>query len=206
MSSSLYICYPAVLWRCLGGRKGIWPVKNWVVGCWRGCLGWGADLHIAQQMPLPLTISCSSKSRLVLTFLVLPFWYLLTHVVLDKFSRAFSYLQPEDIGGRCSAPAICQSLTSADPTTCHLLLFSIVVKKLHSIQCRRKTMTWRCKNINRVAHFWILSAGTFLDQHLIMIRLWELATLQTRPTTDTMACCAAVPSLLLAVDANNCHW
>jgi len=28
-------------------------------------------LHIAQQMPLPLTISCSSKSRLVLSsFLV----------------------------------------------------------------------------------------------------------------------------------------
>ena len=25
---------PSVLWRCrLGGRKGIWPVKNWVVGC-----------------------------------------------------------------------------------------------------------------------------------------------------------------------------
>jgi len=46
---------PAVLWRCwLGGRKGIRPVKNWVVGCWCGCLGWDADLHIAQQMPLPL--------------------------------------------------------------------------------------------------------------------------------------------------------
>jgi len=61
-------------WRCwLGGRKGIRPGKNWVVGCWRGCLGWGADLHIAQQIPLPLTLSCSSKSRLVLTFLVLPF-------------------------------------------------------------------------------------------------------------------------------------
>jgi len=29
-------------------------------------LGQGADLHMAQQMPLPLTISCSSKSRLVL--------------------------------------------------------------------------------------------------------------------------------------------
>ena len=26
---------PSVLWRCwLGGRKGIWPVKNWVVRCW----------------------------------------------------------------------------------------------------------------------------------------------------------------------------
>ena len=30
---------PSVLWRCwLGGRKGIRPVKNWVVGCWCGCL------------------------------------------------------------------------------------------------------------------------------------------------------------------------
>jgi len=30
---------PSVLWRCwLGGRKGIWPVKNWVVGYWRGYL------------------------------------------------------------------------------------------------------------------------------------------------------------------------
>ena len=26
-----------MLWRCwLGGRKGIRPVKNWVVGCWHG--------------------------------------------------------------------------------------------------------------------------------------------------------------------------
>ena len=31
--------FPSVLWRCwLGGRKGIRPVKNWVVGCWRGYL------------------------------------------------------------------------------------------------------------------------------------------------------------------------
>ena len=32
-------------------------------------LSTGADLHVAQLMPLPLTISCSSKSRLVLPFL-----------------------------------------------------------------------------------------------------------------------------------------
>ena len=38
-------------------------------------------------MPLPLTLSCSSKSRLVLTFLVLPFWYLLTRVVPDIFQK-----------------------------------------------------------------------------------------------------------------------
>jgi len=30
------------------------------------CLGRDSDLHMAQLMPLPLTISCSSKSRLVL--------------------------------------------------------------------------------------------------------------------------------------------
>jgi len=29
------------------------------------CLGQGADLHMAPLLPLPLTISCSSKSRLV---------------------------------------------------------------------------------------------------------------------------------------------
>jgi len=30
---------PSVLWHCwLGGKKGIRPVKNWVVGCWHGCL------------------------------------------------------------------------------------------------------------------------------------------------------------------------
>jgi len=37
-----------------------------------------ADLHMAQLMPLPLTISCSSKSRLVLPSWFLPFWCRLT--------------------------------------------------------------------------------------------------------------------------------
>ena len=36
----------------------------------------------------PATISCSSKSRLVLTFLVLPFLYLLTQVIPDKFQKS----------------------------------------------------------------------------------------------------------------------
>jgi len=43
------------------------------------CLGQGTDLHMAQLMPLPLTISCSNKSRLVLSF-----WYQLTWIVPDK--------------------------------------------------------------------------------------------------------------------------
>jgi len=47
-----------------------------------------SDLHMAQQMPLPLTVSCSIKSRLVLTFLVLPFWYLLTGMVPDILQKS----------------------------------------------------------------------------------------------------------------------
>ena len=34
------------------------------------CLERGADLHMAQLMPLPLTVSCSSKVQVGFTFLV----------------------------------------------------------------------------------------------------------------------------------------
>ena len=44
------------------------------------CLERGADLHMAQLMPLPLTVSCFSKIQIGFTFL----WYRLTQVVLDK--------------------------------------------------------------------------------------------------------------------------
>ena len=44
------------------------------------CLEQGADLHMAQLMPLPLCVSLASvKSRLVL-----PFWYRPTQVVPEK--------------------------------------------------------------------------------------------------------------------------
>ena len=73
---------PSVIWRCwLGGRKGIQPVKNWVVGCWRGYLC-GARCRLAYG---PVDANChslslaSAKSRLVL-----PFWYWLTQVVPEK--------------------------------------------------------------------------------------------------------------------------
>ena len=37
------------------------------------CLERGADLHTAQLMPLPLTVSCSSKIQVGFTFLVLAY-------------------------------------------------------------------------------------------------------------------------------------
>ena len=63
---------PSVLWRCwLGGRKGIRPVKNWVVGCWHGYLS-GARCRLAYgpAMLLPLTVSCFSKIQIGFIFLV----------------------------------------------------------------------------------------------------------------------------------------
>jgi len=43
------------------------------------CLERGADLHMAQLMPLPLTVSCFSRIQIGL-----PFWYQLTQVVPEK--------------------------------------------------------------------------------------------------------------------------
>ena len=43
------------------------------------CLERGADLHMAQLMPLLLTVSCFSKIQIGL-----PFWYRLTRVVPGK--------------------------------------------------------------------------------------------------------------------------
>jgi len=64
---------PSVLSCCwLGGRKGIRPVKTewWGAGmviCLERCADY---LHMAQQMPLPLTVSCFSKIQIGFTFLV----------------------------------------------------------------------------------------------------------------------------------------
>ena len=50
----------------LVGRQEVHPAcKKTVVGCWHG-----ADLHMAQLMPLPLTVSCFSKIQIGFTFLV----------------------------------------------------------------------------------------------------------------------------------------
>jgi len=81
-----WICCIAVWFRCafsaltllvgwqecwLRDKKGIRPVKTewWGAGMVI-CLEWGADLHMAQLMPLPLTVSCFSKIQIGFTFLV----------------------------------------------------------------------------------------------------------------------------------------
>ena len=67
----MHVCcgLPSVLCRrWLGGRKGIRP-EWWGAGVVI-CLERGADLHMAQLMPLPLTVSCFSKIQIGIAFLV----------------------------------------------------------------------------------------------------------------------------------------
>ena len=55
----------------VGRQEGHPACKNGVVGCCMViCLEQGADLHMAQLMPLPLTVSCFSKIQVGFTFLV----------------------------------------------------------------------------------------------------------------------------------------
>ena len=70
------------------------------------CLERGADLHMAQLMPLPLSVSSFSKIQLVL-----PFWYRLTRVVLDKelLNRCVCFHDICDPGD--SAPFYCSFRT-----------------------------------------------------------------------------------------------
>ena len=76
-----FLACPSVLWRCgLGGRKGIWPVKNsgevWV---------WLSVWSEVQTCIRPSWCHCLSLSlALVKSRLALPIWYRLTWVVPEK--------------------------------------------------------------------------------------------------------------------------
>ena len=67
---ALRVTGAACPWYQLACRKSIWPVKTewWVDGVVI-CRQRGADMHMAQLMPLPLTVSCFSKIQIGFTFL-----------------------------------------------------------------------------------------------------------------------------------------
>ena len=56
----------------MGGRKNIRPVKKLSGGvlAWLSVWSEVETLHMAQLMPLPLTVSCFSKIQIGITFLV----------------------------------------------------------------------------------------------------------------------------------------
>ena len=79
-----HIGMSSVLWRCwLGVRKGIRPIKIWLMRCWRGYLLEPSvvSLHMVQLMTLLAHHVCFSKIKNGLSF-----WCRLTWVVPDKGS------------------------------------------------------------------------------------------------------------------------
>jgi len=118
------------------------------------CVWEGEDLHMAQLMPLPLTFSYSSKSRLVLpswlvpdtvqravvvvVFYLLPFLCLVSLLFVLKaafLSCPYPYhFQPICPSESPSTPAICQSNTSKAATDRKQEQVSI---------CRRSTSCFR---------------------------------------------------------------
>jgi len=61
-------CFDTVGWAA-GRASGLWKTKWWGAGV-VVCLERGADLHMVQLMPLPLTVSCFSKIQIGFIFLV----------------------------------------------------------------------------------------------------------------------------------------
>ena len=86
LPSSIFVYFktplPSVLWRCwLGGRKGIRPVKKQS----GGVLAWLSVWSGVQTCIWPSWCHCRSLSLApVKSRLVLPFWYRLTQIVLEK--------------------------------------------------------------------------------------------------------------------------
>ena len=78
----MFLWLPSVLWRCwLGGRKGVQPVKKLS----SEVLAWLSVWSEVQICIWPSWCHCHSLSLAsVKSRLVLPFWYRLTWVVLDK--------------------------------------------------------------------------------------------------------------------------
>jgi len=66
--SGVLQCFDAVGWAA-GRASGLYKTERWGAGVVI-CLQRGADLHMAQLMPLQLTVCCFSKFQIGFTFLV----------------------------------------------------------------------------------------------------------------------------------------
>jgi len=140
---------PSVLWHCwLGGRKGIWPVKNLS----SAVLAWLSVWSEVQTCIWPSWYHCCSLSP-VKSRLVLPFWYRLTWVVPDKgllngCVYEFNFLvfygsgHPRDGADRHCFGVVC-------PSVCvHIYWHVLVFCSHHSVDCFGPHIGWCCCLLN----------------------------------------------------------
>jgi len=71
VSKELKVSAFSALMLLVGRQEGHVKKPNWWGAGMVICLERGADLHMAQLMPLPLTVYCFSKVQIGFTFLVL---------------------------------------------------------------------------------------------------------------------------------------
>ena len=101
-------CFDAVGWtagRASGLQKADWWDAGVVI-----CLERGADLHTAQLMPLPLTVTCFSALEVFLNdmrYINPRFTYLLTY--FSKIQTGFAFLVPTYLGsqGKRAVKRVC---------------------------------------------------------------------------------------------------
>jgi len=81
-----FICQHSALTLLVGRQEGHPACKktDWWGAGMVICLERGADLHMAQLMPLPLTVSCFSKIQIGFTF-----WYRLTRNLISPIALLF---------------------------------------------------------------------------------------------------------------------
>jgi len=121
------------------------------------CLERGADLHIAQLMPLPLTVSCSSKIQIGFTFLVQVTWVVLEKGSLNECVCVFSdiraigvtyteHQRPMPVGHRYGLLRLFVTLHVAYSVSCYY------VKLLPSVQSGLLT----CRTLYQIAGLLVL--------------------------------------------------
>jgi len=149
---------PSVLWHCwLGIRKSIWPVKTewWGVGVVSSMQGGAHCLHMVQLMLMrpknPLSL-VSFKSRLVL-----PFWYRLIQVVLEKRS----------LNGCSSSSSNKSMIITVIPGPIHTVVRVIFARAMNGKKCNYCA---GCRQTNYLIQWMPLIQLT--DQLTIINRWW----------------------------------
>ena len=119
------------------------------------CLERGADLHLAELMPLPLSVSCFSKIQIGFTF-----WYHLTWVVLVKgpingsvytvcFYASINRWARGLVYWLCIVCACVLGQMHCWPVCCQLLIllaccFAVIVAVLFCLWCRMRRVLFSC--------------------------------------------------------------
>ena len=141
------------------------------------CLERGADLHMAQLMPLPLTVSCFSKIQIGLHF-----WYRLTRVVPEK----------GPLNG-CVCVCVCSCIQPTQPTAHFTAIIQVTCVSQH-LQLRTRGFCWckvllsTCPCWRQPAHLdWVEDAGVLLNSVNYTVSIPQHVYKSIKSTEDTWA-------------------